>query len=396
MGRTRTVDTNLPEGIRQGRTPGTLEVRVSLPAAKDADGRLRHREMSRTVHGGIREAKAVRAQLLTERDRRWGSEGSLTQQINRWFDSIEHDHSPNTMTNYRAYLRRYIGPDIGATKLKKLTTRSLDDFYDTLRQRGLAPATVRQCHSIIRKALAEAVRQGDLPVNPATNARTPQLVAHDIDPPDPALYQRIYDAACARRDGDLTMATFIRTAAGTGARRAEVCGLRISDINPDDRSLLIARAIVDHDGRLEARSTKTKRPRRIALDPIVIESLAAQIRYMHNRAQSMGFELAPNAYIFSDELDGTVPWRPDRVSLAFYRICRKLGVKVRLHDLRHMHATQLLTLGLDVRTVSGRLGHAQPAVTLNVYAHFVPAADRAAADILGGVLHTAALPAAPG
>jgi len=392
VGRKRKVDTDLPEGIRRGKTPGTLEVRVSLPPATGADGKRRAREVTRIVHGGIREAKAVRAAMLTKRDLQSGSDGSLTRQVSRWIDSIEADHSPNTIKNYRGYLRRYIAPEVGTWKLHRVTTRGLDDFYAGLHRKGLSPATVRQCHSIIRKALSEAVRQGELGANPATNARIPRLDPREIEPPDPALYQRIYDQACARRDGDMTLATFIRTAAGTGARRAEVCGLRLSDIDATGQSLLIARAIVDHDGKLEARTTKSKKPRRIAVDPIVADSLTAQIRYMHNRARSVGVDLAPDAYVFSDELDGSVPWRPDRVSLAFYRLCRTLGVKVRLHDLRHMHATQLLSLGYDVRTVSGRLGHAQPAVTLNVYAHFVPAADRAAADALAGVLHTPALP----
>ena len=59
---------------------------------------------------------------------------------------------------------------------------------------------------------------------------------------------------------------------------------------------------------------------------------------------------------------------------------------VRLHDLRHLHATQLLAAGVPVRTVSGRLGHANAATTLNVYAHFLEASDRQAADVIGGLL----------
>lgn len=75
----------------------------------------------------------------------------------------------------------------------------------------------------------------------------------------------------------------------------------------------------------------------------------------------------------------------------FRRLCDSAGLEgVRLHDLRHYVATQLLAAGVDVRTVAGRLGHRNAATTLNVYAHFVPEADRRAADVLAGLLGAAA------
>ena len=80
---------------------------------------------------------------------------------------------------------------------------------------------------------------------------------------------------------------------------------------------------------------------------------------------------------------------PDSITNGFRRLCDKAGLKgVRLHDLRHLHATQLLAAGVPVRTVSGRLGHANAATTLNVYAHFLQASDREAADVIEGLLAT--------
>jgi integrase len=85
--------------------------------------------------------------------------------------------------------------------------------------------------------------------------------------------------------------------------------------------------------------------------------------------------------------DGVSPVHPDALTSLFRRLCDKLGLQgVRLHDLRHLHATQLLAAGVPVRTVSGRLGHANAATTLNVYAHFLEASDRGAADVIGGLL----------
>ena len=80
-------------------------------------------------------------------------------------------------------------------------------------------------------------------------------------------------------------------------------------------------------------------------------------------------------------------WALRNTRCSFSRTCKKLGLSgTRLHDLRHLHATQLLAAGVPVRTVSGRLGHANAATTLNVYAHFLEASDREAADVIGNLL----------
>lgn len=97
--------------------------------------------------------------------------------------------------------------------------------------------------------------------------------------------------------------------------------------------------------------------------------------------------VAADVFVFSNAADASAPWFPDSVSRSFKRLCEKEGVPdVRLHDLRHFVATQLLSAGVDVRTVAGRLGHRNAATTLNVYAHFVEQTDRNAADVIGGII----------
>jgi energy-coupling factor transporter ATP-binding protein EcfA2 len=101
-------------------------------------------------------------------------------------------------------------------------------------------------------------------------------------------------------------------------------------------------------------------------------------------ARRAGVMLRRDAFVFSHEPDGHQPWRPDSTSRAFRVLRHELGLDhVRLHDLRHFVATRLLASGVDVRTVSGRLGHSLTSTTLNVYGAFVPAADRCAADVMG-------------
>ncbi len=101
-----------------------------------------------------------------------------------------------------------------------------------------------------------------------------------------------------------------------------------------------------------------------------------------------GVPLRTDGFVFSPTADGSAPWCPFHWTSAWRRLREKAGIdpRVRLHDLRHFAATRLLDAGIPVKTVSGRLGHARPATTLNVYAHFIPASDRLAADAMGEIL----------
>jgi integrase len=91
--------------------------------------------------------------------------------------------------------------------------------------------------------------------------------------------------------------------------------------------------------------------------------------------------------MFSDSPDGQLPWRPGRVTLAFRRLCQQNDITgVRLHDFRHFAASTVLGAGVPVKTVSGRLGHANAATTLGVYAHFLESSDAEAAQVLAALL----------
>lgn len=105
------------------------------------------------------------------------------------------------------------------------------------------------------------------------------------------------------------------------------------------------------------------------------------------RAEEAMCEVAEVGYVFTHDPGAAVPWAPDHVTKSFQRLRASVKLdNVRLHDLRHFAATSLLAAGVPVRTVSGRLGHANAATTLGVYAHFVEASDKSAAVILGGLV----------
>jgi integrase len=173
-----------------------------------------------------------------------------------------------------------------------------------------------------------------------------------------------------------------------GSSAGELCALRWNDLNLKAGTLTIARSVVgQRNDDLVEKGTKTHSSRRISLDPATLSSLIAQRDRHEARAEEFGVRLPSKAFVFSDSADCTTPWRPNRVTLAFRRICDGLDVpNVRLHDLRHFAATRLLAAGVPVKTVSGRLGHANAATTLNVYAHFLESSDETAAQVLGDLL----------
>ncbi len=135
----------------------------------------------------------------------------------------------------------------------------------------------------------------------------------------------------------------------------------------------------------------------MALDEVGLSVLRTHRARVEEWARLADEELRPDAFIFSPYVDGSLPFRPDNVTNFFIRVRDELKLPdVRLHDLRHFTATQLIGAGVDVRTVAGRLGHTDPSMTLRVYSHALEERDRAAAAVMGRVLvpPTAELPAA--
>ena len=333
-----------------------------------------------------RDAQALRARLLTQvnEGKRPATDATLAQLLARWLEVA--DLAWSTRVTYQGYVDRVILPALGQIPLRRLDTATLDRFYTVLRTRGgvggtpLAPASVRQVHAIVRRALDQAARWGWIPANPAALASPPRLGPADIRPPTPEEVSRLLQVAY---EADPDFAVLLWLAATTGARRGELCALRWSSIQLDAAELLIVRNLIVRDGQLVEKDTKTHAARRIALSGNSLALLQEHQDRCSQRAQACGVPLAPAAYVFSFDPAGRRPMNPDSVTHRFGRLARQLGLRVRLHDLRHYAATQLIAGGVDVRTVSGRIGHAGGgATTLKVYTHFQAAADRRAAELL--------------
>ena len=365
---------------RRGVIDGKPYWRLRVYAGQDpVTGKPRFRE--RGLRATKRDAHTALRKLAAEVDagRHRSTDGTLGFLLDRWIAHGAPSWSPTTLDSYTSQVRKHIRPALGDVALSKLGAAELDAFYASLRAKGLAPASVRKNHNIIRRALVQAVRWGWINANPAALAELPKVTQHEIVPPTGDQVDAVMDLV-ASLDADL--AAFLAVSSGTGARRGEVCGLRAGDFDEEEETLLIARAVVPDGAGIVVKGTKTDRQRRIALDPGTAAVLAVHIDRIHKRSAEAGVRMIPNPYLFGRRLDGSMPPKPGTISQAWKRRCARAGVAgVRLHDLRHRQATVLLAAGVDVRTVAGRLGHANAAVTLKVYGHFMPAADRRAADL---------------
>lgn len=358
----------------------------------------KQRYASKTVRGGKREAQRVLAEMVT--DAKHGlaprSASTVGELLEAWFEMAAADLSPTTVKETRGVIDRSLRPAFGERKLAKLKPADIDAFYQQLRVSGgvtgepLAPSTIRRIHGILRRALAQGVKWGWIGVNPAASASPPKVPPSNIAPPDPEQLARVLERS--RRESP-ELSCYVLLAAVTGARRSELVALRWQDIDYAGSTILISRAVVIGNAGLVVKDTKTHSSRRVSLDAQTVEVVAAHHERMKTRAEECGVALGEDGYVFSNEPECAVPWFPASVSRSFKRLCAREGItNVRLHDLRHFVATQLLGAGVDVRTVAGRLGHRNASTTLNVYAHFLEQSDRAAADLMGDVLASRTAP----
>jgi integrase len=375
-------------GHLEARGSGTWRAKVFL--GQDANGRQRY--LTRTVHGTRREADAQLRQLILEAGlAHETSHATMDDLAAKWLDLASETLSPSTLREYRRLLARIILPQFGRVKVRAVRPSDLDSFYTSLRRRGvnggrsLSAQSVHHVHALIRRLLNQALKWGWILTNPALNASPPRVDRVELEVPDVETVTQIINFA-EERNPDI--ACFLRLAAVTGARRGELCAIRWRDFDKSG-ALSIKHSIVDgRNDELIEKGTKTNATRKVVIDVLTMRVVDSQRERCEERSKACGRRFSRNNFVFASSLDGSVPWRPHRVTLAFKRLCNELGiVGVRLHDFRHFTATQMLASGVPVKTVAGRLGHANAATTLNVYAHALESSDVEAANLLGSILN---------
>jgi integrase len=382
------------------------------------------RRVTKTVYvNGKRQAQQELAKLLTElgvRPKRGGTRAkTVADACTAWltvFDALvaAGKKSPASGLRFREVIESYVDPTIGEVSLRDLTTEHINALYLQLltndkpqraveaRKHGrinpprpLAAATVQKTHVALSRALDHAINLDWLDTNPAIKAVRPQPDTEDrtITAPNPEDVQALLGRA---KSEDPEWYCYLRVASSVGNRRGEAAALRWSAVNMTRGTVTLGSVVsVGKAGLVVRERAKTKRGvRQVSIDPVTLELLRVHHTRQVERALTCGTRVVADPFVFSADVRGAMPIDPRNMTRRFYRLRNRMELNVRLHDLRHHVATQLLAAGVDVVTVAGRLGQ-DPAVTLRTYSHFVPARDKAAAEIMGGLLDGAAMKPRP-
>lgn len=213
-------------------------------------------------------------------------------------------------------------------------------------------------------------------VNPLAHAERPSVPTPDPHPPSAVEAARILTEAW--KDPD--WGTLVWLAMVTGARRGEMSALRWIHDDLENALLTLHRSVGQYGGETWEKDTKTHQRRRVALEPDTVEMLREHRERCESRAASLDLSVPADGFVFSHEPDCSAQLRPNTVTQRYGRLAKRLGIDTHLHALRHHSATELITAGVDPRTVAGRLGHGGGgATTLRVYSAWVSEADQRAA-----------------
>ena len=294
---------------------------------------------------------------------------------------------PSSHQTYRGYIDNHIKPNIGKIPLEKLTSLELQKFYKKLlekgrvdrleskhQSKGLSAKTVRNIHQIISSAMKLAQEQKLISTNPADGCALPRLEHREMQTlPVEQLQSFLREA----RDSGVFELYYLELA--TGLRRGELLGLKWEDIDLERGDLRVRRQIARINGEVVEAPLKTKNAyRTLPLAEDTIGVLEAQRK-----------KTGSSQWVFPSTTGG--PISPDSVLHMLHRVLKRAGLpRVRFHDLRHTFATLALQNGVDIKTVSGMLGHFSAGFTLDTYAHVTTAAQKEAAKTMEKVL-TAAL-----
>lgn len=303
--------------------------------------------------------------------------------------------SPNTVKQWRLFTRNYVRRYLGTAVARDLTVTDLARFEQSLLKpksdggQGICRNSVIACHNFLRGAFNWLVDAGICEQNPMIYVRKPspeRVEAPSLDEADFSAVSRALAGAMAPEDEDepsacrCVYALAAWLALVTGMRVGEVCAVRRRDVNRRRSFIHVGGNVIEGAGRPPWRRevTKGRRCRNVTVQESDIEVIDRALALEDRVLGPFG----------ADDPIVTIDGRfmsPSTVSGKFSELRDRLGLPKRLtfHGLRHTHATWCLDAGVDLKTLSERLGHADEATTLRTYAHVLPGRDAAAAEAFG-------------
>ncbi|WP_404387394.1 tyrosine-type recombinase/integrase [Humibacillus xanthopallidus] len=309
--------------------------------------------------------------------------------LDRWIDAHAVTLKPSTAKSYRDNIDRYLGPSVGSVRLQALSPSRLSLAFKDLYEHGgkdgrpLSPRTVEFARAVLRRALQDAVLDRVLEVNPVVGTKRPKVTKPKHATWTGDQLHTFLDGLGERE----RWAALWTLAAATGMRRGELLALRWCDVDLDAGIVHIERSVTQIRQQRIYVTPKNHERRDVAVDAHTVTAL----RSWRKTQMAERLEWGP-AYRGDEELvftweDGR-PVLPDYVTKAFGDRSASLEApRLKLHELRHTHATMLLRNGVPVHVVARRLGHKDPSVTLNVYADAIPDDDGRAVEVFSKAVY---------
>jgi integrase len=306
----------------------------------------------------------------------------------QWLPLQRSKLKPSTLKGYVDIIEGRIIPHLGGVRLAQLTGGRIAAMYAELRtdgnrrrgSGGLSERSLLHTHTVLRKALADAVRQGYLARNPAD----------DVDRPKPrSVEMKVWQAVDARAFlasvADHRLRACFTLALANGLRRGELLGLRWDDADLEAGRLSVRRARVAAGYEVHEGDPKSGRARVLDLDDGMVGELRRHRRAQLEERIAAGMAWQDTGYVFTAE-DGA-PLHPQTLAWHFEKAVKAAGVPViRFHDLRHSCATLALRAGVHPKVVQEMLGHSSIVITLDLYSHVVPGMQREAAAKIGAAI----------
>jgi integrase len=353
------------KGHIRERSPGHWAIVID-----QRDGAGSRKRKWHSFKGTKREAQTECSRLITELKAGAYVERHR-QSLNEFPDLWERDWaannvSPKSAERYFELARLHIRPHIGGKAIQSIGAQDLNALYTSLHER-LGARTIKQVHRLLHRVLGHAVKWGVIKRNVAALVDAPKVPVTEA----PALQLTEIPTMLAGLRGRVLYPIAV-VALGTGMRRGELCGLRWRDVDLDGGSLRVEQSLEQTRAGLRFKAPKSARSRRsISLSPAVVAELRVHWKAQQEQRLALGLGRTPPDGLVFSTWEGK-PRQPDKLSTDFSTTMNKIGLpRITLHSLRHTHASQLITGGMDILTVSRRLGHGSPAITLNVYGHLL-------------------------
>ena len=316
--------------------------------------------------------------------------GDVGEFVAQYIDTLENSQAVerSTLTPYRA-MHRHISAALQGVPYEKLDSDAVQAWVNGMAKEGYAPSTIKKALNLLKAAYEDAVKRRALPYNPVAPVKAPKAKKKEPNSLDAAMRSKLLAYLDIAADTPVNLA--VKIAISTGMREQEICGLRWKDVDLKAGVMHIRNVIGRDGGKTYEKEPKVGSSRRdVPITPELADLLQRRRVQMMEECLEAGVPLTNDHHVVG-KIDGEY-MRPHYLWSEWKAIAKSLGLvgtegkAPTFHDLRHTFATAAIKSGADVKSVASILGHANAAMTLNIYASADAEAkrrtmERAAAEI---------------